>query len=445
MGVRSADKPPRLRRLSAVGFATLAAALLAAAPGSAQVVTIGTPTANFGTGMSLSSCSSCTEFQAAAPGYQLVAPVDGTITTWRVAGRGPLALRVLRVSGGVLIAEASSPVQAFVSDSVATFPVSIPVLAGDQIGVDLRPATTVAQVRFAPLATAAFHQDQPAVADGAQVKGESSVNGAISLNADVAITPVATGVDVKSGSTAGGTAVTISGSYLDGVTSVQFGGGPAAFTPGGAGQLFIQTPPHAAGPVDLVVRGPGGASTLAAAFSYLTPVLASGSIAPGAPGTLGGPVISAFKLTPTSFRAAVSGGSSKQGGAGTRLTYGLSVAATTYFAIQRIVPGRLVPARGGVLRYCQAALLPVPRPARCTHTVALSPGLSQRGGLGPNSLHFDGRVGGRTLALGSYRFTATAIDALGRRSAAVIHAFRILAPPARSCPQAHGSAAAKHC
>lgn len=434
-----------MRRVSAVGILALVAALLAAAPGSAQVVTIGTPTANFGTGMSLSSCSSCTQYQAAAPGYQLAVPADGTITTWRVAGRGPLALRVLRLSGGVLIAEATSPVQTFASNSVATFPVSMPVLAGDQIGVDLRPAAAVAQLRFAPLAMSSFHQDQPFVPDGAQVTGASSVGGAISLNADVAIAPVASGLDVASGSTAGGTAVTISGSYLDGTASVEFGGAPAVFTPGGAGQLLVATPPHAAGPVDVVVRGPGGASTLAGAFTYFAPVLSVGSLTPGAAGTPGGPAISRFTLTPTAFRAAVSGSSPKHGPTGTRLSYMLSAAATTQFAIQRLVPGRLVPARGGVGRYCQAALLRVPAAARCTHSLALSPVLSQRAGVGPNTLAFDGRLGGRTLAPGSYRFVAAAIDASGRHSAAVTHAFRILAAPARSCPQAHGSATAKHC
>ena len=44
---------------------------------------------------------------------------------------------------------------------------------------------TVAQVRFAPLAGASFAQDQPAVAEGAQVTGASSVNGAIRLFAHV--------------------------------------------------------------------------------------------------------------------------------------------------------------------------------------------------------------------------------------------------------------------
>jgi hypothetical protein len=127
------------------------------------------------------------------------------------------------------------------------------------------------------------------------------------------------------------------------------------------------------------------------------------------------------------------------------LRYTLTTTATVTFAIQRLVAGRLVPGRGGLGTYCQAALLPVPAASRCTQSIALTPHLTQKAGFGANALRFTGRLGGRALAPGSYRFTATAVDALGGRSPAVTHAFRILSPPARHCPQAHGSASSAAC
>jgi hypothetical protein len=285
---------------------------------------------------------------------------------------------------------------------------------------------------------ATYAQAQPAVADGAPVNAASQASGALSLNADVAIGPLATAVDVASGSTAGGTAVTVSGSYLDGATSVLFGGAPASFSLGPAGELLVKTPPRGApGPVDVTVAGRGGNSTLPGAFTYLTPPPAAGvpgssgaqSPAGGAPG---GPLrLSDLALAPSAFRAARSGASLGASATGTRLSYRLSAAATTRFAVLELVPGRQVPGRGGQGTYCRPARLPVPVVARCSRYVSLSPGFSHRDRSGPVVLRFSGRLGDRALAPGSYRLTATATDAQGSRSATMTHAFRILAPARR--------------
>ncbi len=446
---------PRSRRRHAASLlaATVLALLggaLAPARGLALVVTLGTPTASFGANQSLSSCSSCTQFQLIAPGYALTAPAAGRVTVWRASGRGPLALRILRPGSGGLVAVASSGAVSLAG--TGTFAVSLPIAAGDQVGVDLLPTTAPtpsAQLHFANLSGALFGQVQPAAADGAALNAGSQASGAISLNADVAIAPVATGLDVTSGSTAGGTPVSITGRFLDGVTSVTVGGTPASFTLGPAGQLLVRSPAHAAGgPLDIVVSGAGGTSTLPAAFTYVappTPIVGGGSpgggsTAVGGPGASttnpdGSPVtlmtLTNLALSPVAFVAARSGPPLGISAAvGTRIAYTVPVAATTSLVFQAAVPGRLVPGRGGVGRYCQPASRPVPPAARCTTYAATRGSVTHLDRPGLNLLRFTGRLAGRTLTPGSYRLTATATDLHGNRSRPATHAFRIIGPPA---------------
>jgi hypothetical protein len=430
-GRRRARRLPAAAALVLLGGGVLPSGALAAR------VTIGTPTSSFGTGMSLSSCSSCTQFQLTAPDSPLSVPAAGHITAWHVAGAGPLALRVLRPSPAGLVPVVTSHGTA---GGVSTFAVDIPVLPGDQIGVDLLPTAPpakVAQIRFSPSSTATIAQAQPAAPDGAPVTPGSSTSGALSLNADVDLAPVAVGVDVGSGPLAGGTAVTITGSYLDGATQVLFGGAPATFTLGAAGELLTRTPARPApGQVDVLVRGPGGTSTLAGAFTYLAPPAGAGrpSSTPAVqpPATVPGPapVIRNLSLSPGAFlpdRTASSVGATT----GTHVTYAITVAATTRFDVLRIAPGRLVPGAGGQGHYCQPALRPVPPAARCSRYVALRPFFTHQDRPGVNRLRFPGRLGGHALPPGPYRLTATAADAGGNHSPPVTHAFRILAPPAR--------------
>jgi hypothetical protein len=453
VGDPDADQPVKGRRSAAALLAVtvLVAAAVAAllpATGQAMVVTIGTPTAGFGSSASSYSCGpSCTVFQRTSANPVMTVPADGTITSWRVAGAGSFALTVLRPTGSGLAVVATSGTQGVGGTTPATISASLPVKSGDQIGVDLFGGNPSSRIYFKSDAQASAAVDSPAVATGGPLIGQNTASGDLDLNADVTLAPAATALDVTSGPTTGGTAVTISGAYLDGATTVLFGGVPAPFSAGAGGTLLVHTPvAPAAGAVDVVVRGPGGASTLAGAFTYTAPPGSVGvTVAPGAGGTPGGPVIRRFALSASSFLVAAAGSSAPSSKTGTVLRYTLSAAATVSFAIQRLVAGRIVPGRGGQGRYCQPALLPVPPGSRCTQSIALTPHLTQNGSLGANSLRFDGRLGGRALAPGSYRFTATAVDAHGRRAAAVTHAFRVLAPPARKCPQAHGSASSGGC
>ena len=85
--------------------------------------------------------------------------------------------------------------------------------------------------------------------------------------------PVITSVTPSSGSTAGGTAVTINGTGFGGPgTTVGFGGTSATITGGTSTSISATTPGHAAGTVNVVVTNPDGKSgTFVNGFTYVAP------------------------------------------------------------------------------------------------------------------------------------------------------------------------------
>ena len=103
--------------------------------------------------------------------------------------------------------------------------------------------------------------------------------------------PAVTGVSPDSGSTAGGTTVTITGTGLAGATGVRFGGAAAAITADSSTQITVTTP-RGTGTVTVTVTTPAGTSTITDAdhFTYTTRPKHAQSISFTAPasGTAGG-------------------------------------------------------------------------------------------------------------------------------------------------------------
>ncbi|MFD5142656.1 IPT/TIG domain-containing protein [Streptomyces sp. NPDC058401] len=85
--------------------------------------------------------------------------------------------------------------------------------------------------------------------------------------------PAVTGISPASGTTAGGTAVTITGTDLTGATAVTFGATPATGVSCTATSCTATSPAHAAGTVHVTVTTPGGISAVTAAdqFTYIAP------------------------------------------------------------------------------------------------------------------------------------------------------------------------------
>lgn len=107
--------------------------------------------------------------------------------------------------------------------------------------------------------------------------------------------PVISMVSPNSGSTAGGTRVYLSGSYLTGTTAVSFGGVPALYfqvLPGGS-TIVAYTPPGALGAVNIDVTNAYGTATVSGGFTYVQPTA---------------PTVSGF--TPSLCKAARTAGSS---------------------------------------------------------------------------------------------------------------------------------------
>ena len=85
--------------------------------------------------------------------------------------------------------------------------------------------------------------------------------------------PAVTGVSPASGTTAGGTVVTITGTDLAGATGVSFGGAAGTITADTGTQITVTSPPGQ-GMVDLTVTTPSGTSAVTRAdlFTYVSPI-----------------------------------------------------------------------------------------------------------------------------------------------------------------------------
>jgi hypothetical protein len=107
--------------------------------------------------------------------------------------------------------------------------------------------------------------------------------------------PTVAAIAPNSGSTAGGTAVTITGTQFTGATSVTIGGAAATgMTVVNATTITATTPAHAAGAVDVVVTTPDGTGTGTGLFTYVAPPTVTavnpvgGTTAGGTPVTITG-------------------------------------------------------------------------------------------------------------------------------------------------------------
>lgn len=427
----SARTNPAARRVAIVTTAAVCLGWALAAAASATTVTIGPPDVSGVQGEVNCSGAACSrtfaQLSQPTPGVLLSTPADGVLTAWQVHGEtggvGSLALRVLRRDpDGVRFAGvATSPqVTAFGLDGSPFHPVSIPVRAGDFIGVDIVQVTSSAD----PDARVDVFYTQPSGAtigvwtnglpDGSLAAPSITGDGIrLMLNAVESLRPAVSGVSPASGSTAGGEAVTISGSDLDGATGVSFGGTPAASFTASAAQITAMAPARAQGTVDVRVTGPGGVSpvTAADAYSYVGP--------------RGGATVAAVRgeaLSPRAFRSAPSGPSAlaSKRGYGTRVTYTLNEAANVRFTVVQPRAGR----KGSGGR-CVRRTKANHAARKCTRLVPVRGSFVRAGASGANSFRFTGRLAGRKLKPGSYRLVATP-TASGKSGRAAQASFRII-------------------
>ncbi len=122
--------------------------------------------------------------------------------------------------------------------------------------------------------------------------GHSSMTGAMVVNAVSNPAPAISSVFPVSGSTAGGTTATISGSNFltSGITTVTFdAAGATNVNVTSSSSISVTTPAHAAGTVSVTVKNPDGQSTTASnAFTYNVPGPSITAINPTTGSTAGG-------------------------------------------------------------------------------------------------------------------------------------------------------------
>ena len=256
-----------------------AVAALAAPAGAGGSVTIGSPLTS---AAQVASCGPSTFTNTAVGAGTLQAPYDGVIVRWRMklqtgGGSFTYKLRVIRPAGGSNYTGAGTgPAQTVPAAgvNVIALPTPLPVKAGDLIAVDC-PNGAPAASAVSPPAASKLAFFNPFLADAGtktpnnQLAGEEEL-----INADVVGVPAVTSIGPASGSTAGGTTVTITGSRLADVTGVSFGAVAAtAVTVASDGQLTAVAPPHAAGAVDVQATSAAGTSPVVAgdAFTYVAP------------------------------------------------------------------------------------------------------------------------------------------------------------------------------
>lgn len=129
--------------------------------------------------------------------------------------------------------------------------------------------------------------------------------------------PAVTSISPISGTTAGGTSVTISGTAFTGATGVTIGGNtPTGITVVSATEITATTPAHAAGATNVVVTTPNGTGTLtngylyvAIAFAPPAGALPSGTVGASYSQTIaasGGTAPYTYSVTPGSLPAGLS-------------------------------------------------------------------------------------------------------------------------------------------
>lgn len=138
-----------------------------------------------------------------------------------------------------------------------------------------------------------------------------TIHGAVACGGDVTVTdgfqyiqpgaPVITGITPNSGPQTGGTPVTITGSGFTGATSATFGGvAGTTFVVVNDTTITAVTPPHAVGPVQVVVVHPVNGPSAPLGFTYLPGTTVTG-VDPGSGPEVGGTTVT---ITGTCFTGA---------------------------------------------------------------------------------------------------------------------------------------------
>jgi len=424
-----------MKRGPLIAIAASATFLLAPACVHATTVTVGpsvpaTAAKEFTCNV-FAPCPGVTFAQFSSPGLDEV-PANGTVKSWRVAGYALVALHLLEPGGeeGEWLGQGTSSQATDVKGGANA--TSLPVRAGDLIGVDMGAPEKQAALGYIEEASAEYLYFEPLLPPFGGATPTPTSGSRILLNADIVLAPVVSSVTPNTGVPTGGNSVTIAGLYLDGATGVKFGSTPASsFSLDSASQITAVAPASTPSTVDVHVTGPGGTSEVNPADRY---TFAVPTVAPTPPTTTTGAalapngsqpatvVINGFSQSATRWRRG--GGppriSSSAVPLGTRFSFSLNEPATATFTFSQRVAGRRVHGR------CVPATQGNGNKPKCRRTVKVG-SFNLSGHVGLDKVSFQGRLyGTKTLKPGTYSVSLLARDSRGLKAASQSLSFTIV-------------------
>ncbi len=410
--------------------AVLATAMLLPGPAQATTVTVEvprsrrTPSKKRDVGH-VGAASTCPSFSPLKEDV-IFAPGAGLIKSWRVVGSGTVRLQLLEsgLEGGWLGVGTSA---AATNLAGQPNPTSLPIGSDDLIGVDLGPggSGTVGWVEQENAETLEF----PLLAnDGAEHEQTRAVRGErLLLSAEEILAPVVSSISPASGGTVGGTAVKITGLYLDGATSVTLRGFRIEL------QRRFTQPDHrhratVYGIHRRCARDRAGrlepSDPRRPLHVYGAAVHRHDAHEPplrGARDSVASkPAITGFSQSASKWKRGGSLARVSSVPVGTTFSFTLNEPATASLSFTRSVAGRRVRGRCIVVTHANAG-----KP-RCKRNVSAG-SLPVSAHAGANKVHFQGRLSSaRTLQPGAYGVTIVARDSHGQQSSPQALTFTIV-------------------
>jgi hypothetical protein len=268
----------RLPRLAGPAVA-ISILLIACASASAQVV-LGQAPPDSGSAEICEFDQGYDEFQtsvSSGAGYTVPAP-GGLVTSWSTqAGPGDgqrLMFKVFRPAGAGVLSVVGHDERALTPNALNTFPIGIPVQAGDVIGLHVfgKSESAVTQCAFKTGAATDKIEYWPGnAADGAPTSVEDFyLEYRLNIAATLLPPPVVSAIAPAAGSVKGKSSVVVSGSNFAEVRAVSFGSTPAsAFTVDSEGQITATAPASKTiAAVPITVTTGAGTATSAQSFAY---------------------------------------------------------------------------------------------------------------------------------------------------------------------------------
>jgi hypothetical protein len=264
----------RINRVCATVLAASLGALLTAGSASGAVVTIGSPLKGSFTWPAIAvRPTTYVNGTLSNPAAPLVSPVDGAVIRWRLAEGflgGPFQLET--VSPGGQGNWGSGAISAAVTPSGSSFATNLPIKKGEGIALNAAAESVLGARLSQATQNADFFEWFPPLTPthDAAPYDNYMFHQELGFNADVLPAPTVAGISATSGTVAGGTQVTITGTDFTKVTKVSFGTTPAAsYKVESEGKIVATAPAGNAGQaVRVFVTTVAGTASTGSKFTY---------------------------------------------------------------------------------------------------------------------------------------------------------------------------------